>query len=74
MAIKKVQDILKMHNGECPVCQKFTWIENEGSNWLSEGKVQLKVTCDCGLEFYATCEVNGIDCEMEEEILDSLDK
>lgn len=73
MVIKKVQDKLIMHDGKCPVCLNFTRIENEGSNWLSEGKVQLRIMCDCGLEFYATCEVKDTDCEMEEEILNSLD-
>ena len=74
MVIKKVHDKLKMHDGRCPVCSQFTHIENEGSNWLGEGNVQLKIVCDCGLEFNATCQIEDIDCEMEKEILSSLEE
>jgi hypothetical protein len=73
MAINKVQNMLMIHNGKCPVCSNATSIENEGSYWVSDGKVKLKITCDCGLEFYATCGVKEIECEMEDEISSTLD-
>ena len=48
MSLAKAEEELQNHNGTCPVCLRTTWVENERTNWLSNGKIQLRIMSEAG--------------------------
>jgi transposase-like protein len=56
---------LMKFDGHCPHCDSGSnYVENEGTYWMGEGLLNIRIMCECGLEFNATSRIISIETDM----------